>query len=470
VKAGISKIAFLSSPLFLAKVMLALLSVQWIMAGWFYLDRMSFLDAPFMLLEIMVSGQPAIQVGRYGSVLTQFWPWLGYQMGWSLDSLMLIYSLAFPTLFLLVGVVLYRIGQYAWVILLGGYFLLIYTDAFFWTNNEIHQAVALFCLTGGFFYAYLERDKMPVWVAALLVLGMGLAIFTHPLMLVLAVFGLVLLGFSPVWKHHRKAAITAMLVITGWSVMKYYASKANWYDGGKITRLTETKTGDWMTFYERPFWSLFLPQIGSYYPHLILFMLALILALFIPKTRWVGLIGLLFTIGYLILQSAVLDRFDRFYAESQLMLLSFFLLAPWVIVPFSRSGWRWIPAALIYVSVIWWVVQIVPSTQRFEARLDWHESNIEAFRLEGRSKVVLAPLTEAEKKLLQMPWGLPAESLLLSSRDGGLSLTYIAPDFFNKVTPPTHFHNCFDTLAIQKLPAHYFQLDTINDYFRPTGE
>jgi hypothetical protein len=448
----------------LAQVAWILLAVQLILALVFYLERISVLDASFVLLEIINTGQPIIMVGRYGSILTQSIPWIGVNMGWSLDTLMWAYSLSFPFLTLICATILYRIQQFDWIILLAAYFTFYYTDNFFWTNNEVHQAIPLFCLGAGILKSTPRKNSNALngfFFLGLVVLC--LSILTHPLVVILTAYYIGYQLLSGHWQlSHRREGI-AIIVLLSCLCLKYYLSSLNWYDGNKIQTIWNfswSKGGLWL---DQPVWKAFWENIFYYLPAILWAVLSWGYALYHKKLLSVSF-SLLAFLGHLALISIVVGEFVRFYTESQWMLLSFFIL-----MPLFHKNLSYTPAikkiifSLIVFSLVFWAYRWTASIQHYSDRLQWHENQISWMEKEDLTKGLISELTDYESELLQMRWGLPAESLLLSSRKGN-SRTYILKEKVTADASKSDFHNCFDLRPRDELNAKYFNLDTNQNY------
>lgn len=455
----------------LAQMALGILILQLFLSGIFYLERVSVLDAAFVLLKIINEGEPTIMVGRYGSILTQSWPWLGVKLGLPLNQLMFLYSISFTFLNLLVGSILYRKGEYHWFLALASYFMFWYSDGFFWTNNEIHQAVALFCLGAGFLHSRRRNQgstNWGVWIFGAAILS--LSIFTHPLMIVITSFYVVLFLVEQEWNLRRAdhwGWVSVLLVVT---LVKYNLSSGNWYDGAKFKMLSSFSLDELGSVFQKPLFSTFFSELPTHY------LSAALLALFcwiagLYHKRYLGVIlSLVACLAHVILVSIVVSDFLRFYTESQWMLISFFLILPlmcwW---PQLGQNWRKVFFWLFVFSMVWWLYQFSGSASHYTERRAWHEDMIEQMSERGEQKWVLPQLTAEEQHLLQMDWGLPAESLLLSSRSGR-SRSYIAQNRLTKSMETVHFHNCFDTLDREELHSGYFQWDADTRYrLAPSG-
>jgi len=434
-----------------------LLSLQLILSIVFYVERMSVLDASFVLLKIINEGEPTIMVGRYGSILTQALPSLGVKLDWSINTLMWTYSVSFPLLTLISATLLYRLQQFDWVVLLAGYFTFYYTDNFFWTNNEVHQAIPLFCLAAGMLQSNCNRlgPVNPVLFILALIL-LCLSVFTHPLLVILAIYFVGYQWLSGQWRQKDKYHIVAAIVIILCVAVKYYLSSLNWYDGKKIQSIQDFSWVNWRQLLDRPVWVAFWENSFFYYfPAALWALLSWGLSLYYRKFLVLAWSVFAF-VGHLLLVSLAVNEFVRFYTESQWMLLSFFILLPLFhpSVPWTSTVSK-VVQLLLFFTFVWWGVQMTGSIQHFSERRDWHEHQISAMEQANQTKGVIPALTDYEREILQMEWGLPAESLLLSSRRGE-SRTYIIRDKISEEASNSGFHNCFSLLAGEDLNEKYF--------------
>jgi hypothetical protein len=150
---------------------------------------MLFADASYIVFNIINQKALAIQVGRYGSFITQAVPYLGVKLGLPLKAVIISYSASFNAFYLLVASILtfgYRQARLA--ILMALYYFLFISDSYFWPNNEIHQAVAWMFLFFGT-ALYLGKKNTPLILsAAVLIPLVSLAVSTHYVVIIPTAF------------------------------------------------------------------------------------------------------------------------------------------------------------------------------------------------------------------------------------------------------------------------------------------
>ena len=120
--------------------------------------KMGFTDPAFHSFEIMQREGLAIQVNRFGAAVTEFFPLMAYKLGFSLKSILVIYSASFMLLHLLAYAWLWRRHGVAaaWLLLLS--YLLFSTDLFYWTISEHQQAMIYVCLWAAWLYDVRQKS------------------------------------------------------------------------------------------------------------------------------------------------------------------------------------------------------------------------------------------------------------------------------------------------------------------------
>ena len=445
----------------LAIFFLALLFSQLVLASVYYVERIAFLDASFVLSKIINESKPTIMVGRYGSILTQAWPWVGLKLGLSMDILMWLYSISFPTLYLISGLILYKTKQFQWVVILGFYFILFNTESYFWTNNEIHQAIALFCLGIGLFN-YIQDGDRPYKNIKLTIISLllGLAIHTHPLMLIVVSYYIafyVLRYKNRLFNIHTTILLGSIFLF---GLLKYLSSKSNWYDGNKFDTLKNIDIASWLAILKDEEFKRFFLELPITYPAALCCVICLFYLLFSKRLRLYGLMSILFLVIHVSLVALVVDIYNRFYIESQYMLLSIVMTLP-IVANFDNFSLSQKKLFFLYsiAAVFWWWVQFGYVSQIFVNRVQWIEQKVSIMKKNSQNKSIIRTLKESDKELLRFTWGLPTESLLISSRKGE-SFTLIFEEHIQPSNLTMVYYDCFETKPSEYLNKKYFDIPT----------
>lgn len=447
-----------------ALLSLGVLAVLSIGAAVFYQERMTFVDAPFILFKILQEDKLAIMVGRFGSAVTQVVPWLCGRMSADLSATMLAYSLSFNLFYLISGCLLFRMRQYALVILLACYHTLFVTDVYFWTNNEVHQGITWMCLAWGcWFAAGKMAGAARIRWYTLSALLMFTAVFCHPLLIPACFF---LLGFYLVsgqisWRS--TGALLAAVFLLAVAGLKYWSSTHNWYDSAKIAVLQEASAASWQGAFGAPVMQAFWQELLHYHWGALIVMAFSMWLLVLRKWLvWTWVWG--FGLAYLALVAIVFPEFIRFYIESQWMPLALCWATPVVYV--LLPGWSRNRALIIFSAVfIAWGIQMWRPVQLFRQRLQWHDFVLDRMEDKGLTKLALLEPDSTARELVIMPWGLPVESLLRSVQRGRpRAMTFFVDQPERASRDKAVFVSCFDSLRIGEMNHRYFDLDTTNVY------
>lgn len=178
-------------------------------------ERILFADASFILFRIINSGSLQIQELRFGSFITQWIPLLAARLHLSLTLIVFLYSASFNLFYLTVALLLlFVFREISLAMLMSLYYVLFVSDTFYWANNEVHQGIAwLFLAIAVFNYLYNKKASLVVLLFLFLFL-MSLAIFTHPLIMLPALFlWLSLLSEHNIWQKDKNKALLFSIIL-----------------------------------------------------------------------------------------------------------------------------------------------------------------------------------------------------------------------------------------------------------------
>ncbi len=456
-------------------VVLLIGSVVW------YKQRILFLDPAFITYEVLDLETLMISERRYGSFITQGFPWLAGQLGFTLRGVLVAYSIGFylfyTTVMLVVG---FLWKQYRLGVLLALYFTLMVSDVYFWTNNEIHQAVTWMILFLGC-YRYLEgkKDRFNAFDHLMLVVLIFLAASTHMLVAAPFTFLWVYTGLESLYQKGRAARplrlVFYTLVIALAVYWRYDMSQVTSYDSSKL----KTVNGMNWSVIEGAFTNGMSRTMQYWFGHeywLLFPIAALGLMAVIVRRRWLLLpVTVGAALGYYILVcltfSGDFDRKMLFYVESEWMGFSLILATPFVFhfLPLLRRRGAVIGVMVFIFSLR--LVSIGESYRFYQQRLDNLTTVVGELQQLPGSKFLLKP-TAAWDEYFGMRWSLPIETLLLSSLPEHGPAVTLKPYDPNRVDTSNKniFLSNFRSQPITSQESRYFHLDTSSTYRALTDE
>lgn len=445
-----------------AKIALGFLIILLILSAVWYKLRMNFLDAPFVVFEIIKNDKPAIMVGRYGAIITQIFPYLSSKMGLSISILLLLYSMSFNLFYLVTGLILYRIRAYHWVIILAFYQIGFATDSFFWPNNEIHQGLSYLALSAGLWYYTRGTMKYKTILEISSALMLLIAVVTHPLVIPVVAFIIIFMFIVESLSFTRTGDILVIIFTLLVCALKLFLSQGNWYDSGKLNELAQKTWADWLSFVDRPAAKAFIPELFQFHWPFVLWMILLVY-LFIRHRRYILLLTTFgYSFLYFMVTTMIVSDHHRFYTESQWMPITIFLVLP--LLYYSHKIPKIMMQGITILSFLFWFFHIIPSYHTFKTRLEWQSMILRKMENKSIQNLMLTNLQKPTSDMLMMQWGLPVESLILSTIEHQRPMTFLVNQPERIVNAEHHFISCFEQLPYHKLNNRYFPLDSTSTY------
>jgi hypothetical protein len=437
-------------------------------------ERILFCDAPFILAEILNTGSLSIQEHRYGSFVTQLFPLLTGKAHVPLKDIILLYSISFNLFYLIVAaIILFRFKNIKLAVLMAFYYTLFVSDTYFWTNNELHQAVAWMFLLFGFIMDYKTRPysffiHLPVFV----VLSF-LSFFTHPLiLLVLPFLWLFILFDRNLNPYHLRKGLLLSAILLIICAVKFYIMKQGGYDTEKLNGPTHISIKDVIGSFTSPMAKIISIKMLTQYFFIPLLFIAGIWGAWSAKKYKHLLLTAVFSLGYFVAVCLTFNDFTPFYAESEWMPFTIIttLLFVYYVLPKIKPA---MATALLSIIFMVRIGYIIHSSQKFTERKEWIFAMLDKMKAQGITKGYLYE-NEHLNKLLLINWGAPVESLLASALKGDKpNRTFVTdtPEGIKNrmVTSGKDMIYCFNTKKYTKLNPYYFQIDTISGY-KPVKE
>lgn len=304
-----------------SKIALWALVILSIGAVYYYQERMLFSDAAWVIYNIINQKQLFIQEHRYGSFITQLFPLIGLALHLPLKGILILYSLSFNLFPLITGFILYQKRQYEWVIVLALYLTICVSESYYWTNNEVHQGIIWLCASMGLLNHIIKKDTHTIGYLLLFGLLAFLAIFAHPILMIISAFAFGMFALS----MHQQVGVRPLLrygcLIAGLIGIKYYLSQHGWYDQTKLESIHKISSiQSIIQALHSATVQTFIDNCLSRYLIFTVFFLIGIIIMLLQK-RYLSLLWtVLFTTAYILCIGIIYPTCDNlFYIESEWM-------------------------------------------------------------------------------------------------------------------------------------------------------
>ncbi len=456
-------------PLFLKYTVLTLFILLLAGSLIYYQERMLFCDASHMTLRILNTGQLLIGEYRYGSFITHLVPFFGNKLHWSLPTIVLWYSLSFNLFYLAVCLLLLFVFRNpALGLLMAFYYTLFAGDTYFWTNNEIHQAIAWMFLLFGLVLHFRQRRYAFGWHVLLFLPLAFLSLFTHPLMLIVVPFLWTFFITDACSNPYRsKEAVVLSMALMLIIVAKYRVIQYSGYDAPRARHATHFSLADIGTGIRSEMSLTFFRRLLTHYYFVpFLFFAGLYTAVKHRRYRKLAMV-LAFSLAYYQAMALTFKDFVPFYMESEWMPFTLIGAALFVFETAPRMQ----PRNLLLLTIFILGTRLVymgAAAEKFTARKEWLFGVLQKMKQQDLHKGYLYR-DEALKALLIADWALPAESLLASALKGdhpNLTFCVDTRENMNKRVTGNRKEiiDSFGPLSGNELNRFYFAIDTTSGY------
>ena len=397
--------------------------VLFALALFFYKERIGTLDSAFHLFQLLRTETPAIQNLRFVAVLTQLLPLVGAKFGLSLSDITILYSASHVLVqccIFSVIILVIKNTRMALAYLL--FLLLITTHTFFWVQSELTQGV-------GFLFIYFALvEKILIKQKAKLGLIFGLVVllitiaFSHPLLVFPFLFFHVFhYGQNKISNKILTGAVFTYLFIALSRTLIFRAHYEQTAFGGlaNFGRLFP----DYFTLQSNSNFLNYL--IHDFY--FLITLLVLTMFYFSKEKKWFQLtIMSAFFFGYLLIVNVCYEQGARqFYLENQYLLLTLFLVIPFVseVVTYYQNrstNWRILKRLAPILILTLFAIRILHTSALYTDMLDWKRAIISNSELYKEKRVVIYE-DQIPTKLLLDSWAGPYEFWFLSTLEKGYS-------------------------------------------------
>lgn len=223
---------------------LCIFSVLIFMSVIFYQERIGLLDNAFQLFLILHEGKITSMADRWPDVINRFLPFIGFKMGLSLKSLMVLFSISYPLIQFLLYTLTYLVEkQRIWSIMSICCLTFAVSDSFYWCASELIHGLSWLMLLMALFFRK-DQLNMYAWIALISISVICLNL--HPLLIF--PFGFILLYHFIYMKQFSK---NGLILLTVFMILWVGKSQflGNWYDDYKsqefIQNFAEYKFSLW---------------------------------------------------------------------------------------------------------------------------------------------------------------------------------------------------------------------------------
>lgn len=433
-----------------------------------YKERMLFVDPAWIVFNIINKGKLIIAENRYGAFITQIFPYFGSKLGFSLKTLLLLYSSSFYLFYFITACILgFKWKQEVFAVLLALYLGVFVSDVYYWPNNEVHQGIAWMFLFLGY-YQFKKGKKKPIYYYPLLLSLLLLAVSSH---LIVAIPLLFLWIYLPIQENFvqnvkNKNFLILSLVLLISIFIRYKLSDSGWYDPVKLEGVKNisfaTVLNSFQSGQAHSFGKLLLSHHWIALP---IFACSIFISLFYKK-YYNTLLLLIFSIAYFLLICLTFpDAFDRslrFYMESEWMALAIIIATPFTYWIVHNKRKSLILLAIFLINLAY----IFHSYSFFHARYNLVAKTVDTLESQNITKAVIIENKEDSEKHFIMDWGLPVESMfysIISNKKDLITFRILQEE--TTINPSkTIFYSSFDTQPIQILNPKYFPLNEEKSY------
>ncbi len=428
----------------------------------FYQERTLFIDIAYQTFLMINEGTIQVQVYRFGAAIVQALPLLAIKLEWPLRTILLLYSISFPLVFLLFYWIVVRVLHNDYLGLsLVFLFTLITVDGFYWATSELQQGLAFLLVT----FAFIRKNPAlnQWWHWAILVPAFIAIVFYHPLVFIPFYFLWGYYWLSDKSTRHLPYILLAVLM----AVALILKSKigANWYDNSKYD-LFQHHWSEWRSrLWAMPANAKFLKNC-LYYWYGFPILLFLMIGYYLRNRQWwqpLWMIG--FSVAYVLLVNLSSPEAPyQFYAEVNYMPLVIFVAVPFLrdLAPrLSPNVWRGILIAFLVLrlSTIAW------HHRPYAERLTWLQAHLDEGKANFDTNRYMLPVSPELKEQLKMTWGVAYETLLLSSLDGpeNTRTLVILPDpkrYEEQIAEDHWFLSELIEYPVEEIDGRYYQLGT----------
>lgn len=389
------------------------LGILFVLSIVFYQERTLFVDVAFQTVKMITEGGWQVQVFRFGSGIVHALPLAAIKMKLPLSVVLISYSISFTLLYLALYHITVRWLKNEWLgIAIALLFTLNTYDGFYWATSELQQGLAVLIVFFAFLLRYYEQKKWWQWL--IVALAIPLIALYHPVMFIPFFF---MWGFF--WLSDKRFRNIDFYIIAAWMILILYIKPyyiSNNYDLNKMEEFNRHLQEYLPRLWAIPSHKVFLTNsIKFWYFFPLLFVLDNVWYLW--KKQWLKVLWLTgFCLGFILLTHIGSPTTPyRFYAEVNYMPLTLFVIIPLLfdIVPFINK--KKVVVLLFSIIFVIRLLTIYNHHKPYTNRVSWLQEQLDNNQRNYTSNKIIIPFSKELEQKLYMTWGIPYESLLLSS-------------------------------------------------------
>jgi len=436
----------------------------------FYKQRFLFADDAHILFRIINEGSLQIPGKRYGSFISQLLPLEGALLLLPLRIIMLLYSLSFILFYSIVLLLLINtFGRYDLGILFSFCLTLFVSGTFYWPYNEMPQGVAWLLLGIALPEYFIKKNKPFLFSFLLFFLFFSLAIWSHPLLIIIALYLFLFFAINGVLNFLNKGQLISLIVAIAVAIwLRTYVISRDNYDSNLLAPFLK------LHFYEIP--GVFLNTHACYFikncfTSYWVFTIVFCCGIYgmIKAKKYVSLIlSLFFFLCYFLVICVTYPGLtESFFVESEYVPFVFFASIPFIyfFLPLlAKKNIIMLLSALFFVRIIY----IMLAAPFFINRVTVLEHVLDKMRINNYYKAVIVDENNLNNEM-RMTWGTPEESIILSALQNEhpqRTFVIMSQAEIKQITLPGKdtLLGCFEKRPFSRLNPHYFQMDTSDVY------
>ena len=416
-----------------------------VLAAIFYVERTTFIDNPFQIFLMIQDQSIEVMAGRYPSVVVRVLPYLVMKMGGDISAIMMAFSLSYMIFHAIIYyAIAYILKNPRIALLIPAMMCVAVTDGFYWCNSELIQGCSVAILAISVYISDLAKVKK----LSLTIVGIILAIFFHPLSIVVLTF---MISYEIRWDKIKiidfLLLAISLLIFFGKSLLL-----PNWYDTAKRQEVTthwEQYSGD---IFNIPSLRMFGSQMmDTYWMLAVLLILGIILL--IKTKQYYRLILTLSAIGAYTILVHLSDPLAPYAFYIEVNYTPLIVILMWALLRTSTAKYSKLILALLAILMILGSIRISLRSEYYTSRYNWYVDTLTS--LTGDYYYMSSSI--APMPLIHMIWASPYESLIITSREGQSKTLLITDDQQSIIkTSPSSFIGSFKQYSIPN--SDYFDL------------